>query len=93
MKESYLEHSCCIYARSRWCHPIKLSDGITGVPDRMFLLPEGRCWLVEFKVPGGTLTPRQKLVHAQLAAIGHDVSVIYTTKQFKAQLDDRLVPL
>lgn len=81
MREAYLEHSCCIYASRLGCRPIKLSDGITGIPDRIFLLPGGRCWLVEFKI-GSELRPRQKLVHEQLAAIGHVVDVVYNREQF-----------
>ena len=82
MREAYLEQSCCIHARKQGCFPVKLSDGITGVPDRLFLLPGGRLWLVEFKGKGGTLTPRQRLVHEQLAALGHVVDVVYNREQF-----------
>jgi len=87
MREAYLEASCCAYARKRGCHAIKLAYGVTGIPDRLFLLPGGRFWLVEFKVPGATLSPRQRLVHGQLAAIGHDVAVISSTQHFRDAID------
>ena len=52
------------------------SQQMTGFPDRLCLLPEGRTVLVELKSKGRTPSARQRLVIMQLRAIGHDVRVI-----------------
>jgi hypothetical protein len=86
VKESAIEAACCRHARQQGVRAIKLQVGITGEPDRLFLLPGRRCWLVEFKALGGRLSPRQHLVHADLAGIGHPVTVVRSTAEFKAAL-------
>ena len=68
----------------------KLAYGIVGDPDRLFLLPNGRVWWVEFKTPKGALTPRQRIVHEALAKAGHPVTVIRQLKTFKLLLDIHL---
>jgi hypothetical protein len=90
MSESAIERQCRVYATGRGVLSIKLQTGITGDPDRLFLLPGGRCWLVEFKVPGGLLSPRQKYRHSELAHFGHRVTVVYSTQEFKLMLDVHL---
>jgi hypothetical protein len=90
MTEAAIERSCCLYARKRGVRSVKLQGGIVGEPDRIFLLPGGRCWLVEFKQPGGRVRPRQKLVHAEYEAIGHPVSVMSDRVGFKVVLDRKL---
>jgi hypothetical protein len=90
MSESAIERQCRTYATRRGVPSIKLQTGITGDPDRLFLMPGGRCWLVEFKVPEGRLSPRQKYRHAELAQFGHHVTVVYSTHEFTAMLDASL---
>jgi hypothetical protein len=90
VSESSLERSCCLLARKRGVRSVKLQSGITGEPDRLFLLPGGRCWLVEFKQRGGRVSPRQKIVHAEYEAIGHRVSVMSDRVGFKVALDSKL---
>lgn len=90
MSEAALERSCCLLAKKRGVRSIKLQSGIVGEPDRLFLLPGQRCWLVEFKQPGEPLRPRQKIVHAEYAALGHPVSVMTDRVGFKVVLDRKL---
>lgn len=52
--------------------------GFRGWPDRLFILPSGRVVWIEFKRPGGKLTPLQEAIHAKLEALGHHVHVIDT---------------
>lgn len=87
MRESAIEAACCRYARQRGVLPVKLHFGAIGMPDRMFLLPGGRALLVEFKTPVGRLSPRQKLVHEELNALGHPVTVVRSVAVFKLWLD------
>ena len=87
MSESPIEAACCAYATLAGCVPVKLQGGVTGTPDRLFLLPGGKTLLVEFKSPTGRLSPRQKLVHATYATRGHRVHVVRDTTTFKLLLD------
>jgi hypothetical protein len=84
--ESALEARCCAYARRRGCTPIKLGGYVVGLPDRAFLLPGGRTWLVEFKGPRGQVTPRQKHEFEALALLGHPVTLCRSFAWFKADL-------
>jgi hypothetical protein len=90
MSEARLERAACLYAKKRGVRNVKLQGGIVGEPDRLFLLPLGRCWLVEFKQPGGRTSPRQKIVHEEYAAIGHRVSVMIDIVGFRVALDSKL---
>ena len=53
-----------------------ISPGNSGVPDRLVLLPGGRCIFVELKAPGKEPTPIQLLQHKKLRALGFIVLVI-----------------
>ncbi len=55
------------------------SPGTTGVPDRAALLPCGCTWYAELKRPkDGRLSARQRLVHARMAKLRHQVAVLWT---------------
>lgn len=54
----------------------KLAPTVKGIPDRMVILPGGRLFLVELKAAGGTLSPKQRLVHAEMAELGTHVTVL-----------------
>jgi len=85
--ESGIEGSCCQYARRRGCWPIKIQCGVTGDPDRGFVLPGHVFWPVEFKKPGGRLRPRQVQRHKELELLGIHVTVIDDRAHFIALLD------
>jgi len=53
-----------------------ISPGMTGVPDRLVLLPSGRVVFVELKAPGRKLAPLQQKRKKQLEALGFKVYVI-----------------
>jgi len=56
-----------------------VSKSRRGWPDRLVLLPGGRLILVETKRPrGGRLAPHQRLIHAELRALGFRVEVVKT---------------
>ena len=56
--------------------PIKLLSTITGLPDRLCLLPGGCLFFAELKSAKKKAEARQKLVHKQIRALGFEVYVI-----------------
>lgn len=84
--EASIEGTCAKYAKWLGVPTFKLSGYIAGDPDRIFLLPGNTCLLVEFKKPGGRLSKRQEIRHAQLRDAGHEVAVVYSTQQFRKLL-------
>ena len=61
---------------------IKLvSPSMNGLPDRLVLMPGGRCFFVELKAPGQKMRPLQLKRAEQLTALGFDVYCIDGTSQ------------
>lgn len=58
-----------------------LCNYVTGLPDRMVLLPGGRVFFVEVKTTGKKPTAVQKLVHEKLRRLGFTVHVIDSLEQ------------
>lgn len=53
-----------------------------GIPDRALILPGGRTVYVELKRPkDGRLTWRQRLTHARLRKMGHEVEVLWSREE------------
>jgi hypothetical protein len=88
--EAALEARCSALARSKGCYAVKLGGFTVGLPDRVFLLPKGKVWLVEFKSPTGAVTQRQRYTFTELAGLGHPVDVIRTAAAFANQLSIQL---
>lgn len=53
-----------------------VSPGMSGVPDRIVLLPQGRVVFIELKAPGQKLRAIQKYRAKELRALGFRVEVI-----------------
>jgi len=53
-----------------------ISPGMTGVPDRIVLVPGGRVYFVELKAPGKKMSPKQMKMAATLEKLGHRVRLI-----------------
>lgn len=49
--------------------------GNTGYPDRIFWLPGGCPFMIEFKRPGEEPEPKQLYIHDQLRELGYQVEV------------------
>lgn len=52
------------------------SLSLTGLPDRMVLMPGGRIWFVELKSERGKLSAMQNFVHRFLRNLGFKVEVL-----------------
>ena len=69
-----------------WC--LKLScPGMDGVPDRLVLLPEGKCAFVELKAPGKKPRPLQSKRMRQLSSLGFSCFVIDGKEQIGGVID------
>ncbi len=53
-----------------------ISPGLNGVPDRLLLLPGGRCVFAELKAPGKKPTRLQRQVHDRLRNLGFEVIIV-----------------
>ena len=60
------------------------SPGTSGMPDRLVLMPGGRCCFVEVKAPGKRPRPLQLKRHEHLRALGFKVYVIDDKSQISS---------
>lgn len=73
--------ACTLCLEQLGVRSIKLNlTGNTGWPDRLFFIPGGRPLLIEFKQPGETPEPRQRLIHAFLSYNNYDIETHTTTQ-------------
>ena len=56
---------------------------VSGLPDRICLLPGGVIFFAEIKTSNKEATPLQKLIHKRLRKLGFIVYVIDTSEQIK----------
>lgn len=64
-----------------------ISPGVSGVPDRVVLLPNGRIFFAELTRPGGKARPLQLAVHRKIEKLGFDVYVIDSKEQVREVLE------
>lgn len=76
-----------VKARGGWSLKL-VPTFVSGLPDRMVLMPGGKIIFVEVKSEGRKPTMRQELVHKQLRALGFAVHVIDKAKQIEEVLDE-----
>ena len=69
-----------------------VSPGLSGVPDRIVLMPGGRCAFVELKAPGKHMRPLQLKRKHQLEALGFRVYCIDRPNQIGGVLDEIQTP-
>jgi hypothetical protein len=83
MKESRVEKVLGWEVKDRGGWAIKLLPSVSGLPDRMVLLPGGRLIFVELKSPTGTVKPHQTVIHDRLRRLGFEVVVLNTTDRVR----------
>lgn len=77
MLESAVEKRLVKEVKARGGWAIKFIPSVSGLPDRIVLLPGGRLFFVELKRPkGGVVAEHQKVVHAKLRRLGFRVDVL-----------------
>jgi hypothetical protein len=88
ISEKLLESKLAAAIRALGGWSLKLwSVSVTGLPDRMVLMPGGVIRFVELKSTGKKPTPRKLVVHSQLRQLGFDVDVIDTEQQLQQFLN------
>lgn len=61
---------------------------VSGLPDRMCLLPGGRIFFVEVKTTGEKPRKIQRVIHRRLQRMGFRVEVVDSTVQIQSILQD-----
>ena len=89
MKESEIERFFIKECKKKGWIPLKfVSPSMTGLPDRIVLLPGGKVFFVELKAEGEKPRPLQKAVHRILIGLGFRVYVIDSKSGVKAYVDE-----
>ena len=83
MKESRVEKVLGWEVKDRGGWSIKLLPSVSGLPDRMVLMPGGRLIFVELKSPTGTVKAHQTVIHERLRRLGFEVVVLNTTDRVR----------
>lgn len=65
-----------------------ISPGFDGMPDRLVLLPGGRCGFVEVKAPGKKPRALQRVRHKMLKALGFKAYVLDSIGMIQEILND-----
>lgn len=92
MLEKQIEKAVCDYAKEKGILVYKFSSpGRAAVPDRMFILPGGRMFMMEFKAPGKKPTIPQTREHNRLLSQGVDVWVVDDIWFGKGLIDGKLL--
>lgn len=91
MRESPIERECCHIATLVGVGNVKLAGmGDDGKPDRLFILPRGRVWWVEFKAPTKDMSDLQSWWATLLKSKGHAHDRIDDVDMFKTRLKELL---
>lgn len=91
MLERQVENPVVDYAKKQGMKVRKMNgQGFNHWPDRLFLGEEGLSFWVEFKRPGGVLSPGQEIMIDDLRRMGHRVYVCDDPGKGKAIIDAEL---
>ena len=88
MREKYIEQQLTKQAKQRGGLCEKWNSGTAGWPDRIVLLPDGKCGFVEVKGPGKEPRALQAHRHEQLRALGYRVFILDSPGQIGGVLDE-----
>lgn len=89
VRERDVEHTLVTEAKKRGGIALKfVSPGMSGMPDRLLLLPEGKMGFVELKAPGKKPRVLQEKRHRDLRNLGYRVYVLDKAEKVGEVLDD-----
>lgn len=89
MRESYIEKSLIGAVKARGGMALKfISPGMSGVPDRLLLIPGGVIAFVEVKATGARMRPLQIKRKRQLEELGFLVYQLDDIKMIGGMLDE-----
>lgn len=93
MREKEIEQKFTLTVRQTGGLALKfVSPGMSGMPDRLVLLPGGRMAFVEVKAPGRAPRPLQEARHRTLRRLGFRVFVLDRPEQIGGILDEIRTP-
>lgn len=84
MRENRVEGTLRKEVKARGGWAIKLLPSVSGLPDRLVLLPGGRLLFIELKSPTGTVEPHQTVIHRRLRTLGFEVLVLSSPDAVRA---------
>lgn len=88
MREKEIEAALRKAAKKRDGMAFKfVSPGLSGVPDRLVLLPMGRIGFIELKAPGKKMRKLQEKRKSQLEALGFLVFCLDSKEEVEVVLD------
>ena len=91
--ESDIERACLALAKAKGGRmPKWVSPGYSGVPDRILLLPNLPPVFVEFKKPGGILSPLQRRWRTWLLSNGSEHWTVSNVNDFNRRIEDYAEP-
>ena len=93
MREKEIEQKFTLTVKQAGGLALKfVSPGMSGMPDRIVLLPGGHTAFVEVKVPGKVPRPLQEARHRMLRKLGFKVFVLDRPEQIGGILDEIRTP-
>ena len=89
MREKFIEQRLVIETKKKEGLALKFTThSMDGMPDRIVLLPNGKCAFVEVKQKGMKPRPLQLARHEKLRHLGYKVYVLDDIKQIGGLLDE-----
>ena len=86
MRESAVERYLARQIQERGGWALKFVPSVSGLPDRIVLLPGGRFFFVELKAPNGVVALHQHVVHGKLSRLGFPVATLSSVDEVSAWL-------
>jgi len=91
MLESSIEKSFLRKVKALGAITYKMASQYTsGWPDRLVVLPNGKCVFIEFKTPKGKLTPRQEFQIERLRSMNQQVYVARSADEALAYCQENI---
>jgi len=89
MREKEIEQKFTLMVKQAGGLALKfVSPGMSGMPDRIVLLPGGHTAFVEVKAPGKVPRPLQEVRHRMLRKLGFKVYVLDNADQIGGVIDE-----